>query len=414
MCIRKLKKPLLLCLAVSFWLAGCVPEKNDATTQARQAPLPTVGVKDVVYQDVMLMRQLPGRLEASREAQIRARVTGIVQKRLFEEGSVVKQGSSLFQIDDAPFVADVRSANANVLRAQANLSNADSDVKRFSPLVKANAISKQQYDQAVTAQRLAKAALQDAKAVLENAEIRLEYASVRAPISGRIGRSYVTEGALVSEVDPQPMALIQQINPMYVNITQAASEILHRRALEASGKTSALDYIEVDIILPGGVIYPHKAKMLFTDVTVDARTGQVNLRAEVPNNQYFLLPGLYVRVNVPQTLISNAVLVPKQAVTRTQVGDSVLVVESDGRFAPRSITIADEKDNFWVVTGGLKEGERYIMDGFQKLRGAERVQTVVWTAEGKSNAASAQAAPSKDTAAQPDASEQGVQTEAAH
>lgn len=387
---------IAVCLTILCVLSGCNRSVAEDKRAPSAMPPPTVGVIEAHYSDVMIAKELPGRLEASREAQIRARVPGIVEERLFTEGSMVKKGQKLFQIDDAPFAADLRSAKAGVLQAEANLVKAAADVKRFRPLVKANAVSKQQFDTAVAAEKLAQAALQNAQAVVENAKIRLDYASVTAPISGRIGRAYVTEGALVGQADPKPMAIIQQTDPMYVNITQSASEILQMRQAVAKGQADLLQSAEAEIILDDGSRYPYKAKLLFTDVSVDPATGQVNLRAEVENSDDFLLPGLYVRVNLPQTRIEHAMLIPKQAVTRNKNTATVMVVDNEGGFAPKEIKIAGEQDQDWIVTGGLNDKDLVIVDGMQKLRGAKKVQTTVWRKHSETNQQAAEQATTQE------------------
>ena len=334
-------------------------------------PPPEVGVVTVQPTQVGLVTELPGRLEASRVAQVSARVAGIVQKRVFREGSDVKAGQVLFRIDSAPYQATLNSANAQLASAQANLSQAASLARRYKPLVAANAISKQEYANAVAAQKSAEAQVEVARAAVKNAQINLGYGTVTAPISGRIGRALVTEGALVGQGQPTPMALIQQIDPLYVNFTQSASELLRLRRAFADGKllrASGENAAQVRIVLEDGSVYPTPGKLLFSDSTVDSSTGQVTLRAEAPNPQGFLLPGMYVRVRIEQAEIENAITVPQQAVTRTQEGDQVTVVTPDGKLDKRQVRIGAARDNQWVVLEGLKAGEQVMVDGFQKVR----------------------------------------------
>ena len=345
-------------------------------------PPPEVGVVTVQPGEVGLLTELPGRLEASRIAQVRARVAGIVQKRLFREGSDVKAGQALFKIDAAPYAAALQTAQATLARAEAGLSQSAALARRYKPLLAANAVSQQEYANAVAAQQASDADVAAARAAITTAQINLKYASVAAPISGRIGRALVTEGALVGQGEATPLAVIQQTNPLYVNFTQSAAQVMDlRRAMEegrlkrASGSEAAV----VHLVLEDGTEYGEPAKLLFSDLTVDASTGQITLRAEVPNPGMHLLPGLYVRVRLEQAQASNAVLLPQQAVTRSAGGDSVLVVGADGKTTPRNVKLGGQQNGNWVVLDGLKKGEQVVVDGFQKIRGTAPVKAVPWT-----------------------------------
>jgi membrane fusion protein (multidrug efflux system) len=367
-------QPLVLAAVLSLLLAGC--GKTDAPASAAAGagaapPAVQVGVVTVTPGDVGLVTELPGRLEASRVAQVRARAAGILQKRLFREGSDVKAGQPLFTSDPAPYAAAVASARAGQARAEANLAQATALAERYKPLVEANAISKQDYANAVAAQKQAAADVAVGKANVQTASITLGYASVTAPISGRIGRSLVTEGALVGQGDATQLAVIQQINPMYVNFTQSASDVMKLRAAMASGqfkRASGPDAASVRIVLEDGSEYAQAGRLLFSDLTVDATTGQITLRAEVPNPAGQLLPGLYVRVRLEQAQASNAITLPQQAVTRTAQGDTVMVVGGDGKVTSRTIKVGSSKGTQWVVLEGLKAGEQVMVDGFQKLQ----------------------------------------------
>ena len=387
-------RPLALIAAVSLLLAGCGKSGN---AQGSGAPPPVaVGVVTVTQGDVALVTELPGRLEASRVAQVRARAAGILQKRLFREGSDVKAGQPLFSIDPAPYAAAAASAKASQARAEANLAQAAALAERYKPLVEANAISKQEYANAVAAQRQAEADVAMGKASVQTANINLGYAAVTAPISGRIGRALVTEGALVGQGDATQLAVIQQINPMYVNFTQSASEVMKLRAAMESGqfkRASGGDAASVRIVLEDGSEYPRPGRLLFSDLTVDATTGQVTLRAEVPNPGGQLLPGLYVRVRLEQAQAANAITLPQQAVTRTAQGDTVMVVGADGKVASRTVKIGSSKGSQWVVLDGLKTGEQVMVDGFQKLQPGASVKPVPWQPPG-ANPAGAASAPS--------------------
>ena len=358
-------------------------------------PPAEVGVVTVAPRSVGLTTELPGRLEASRVAQVRARAAGILQKRLFKEGSDVRAGQALFEIDASPYQASYASAQAALARAQANLTQAAAQAERYKPLLDANAISKQDYINAVAAQKQAEADVASGKAASQIAQINLGYASVTSPISGRIGRALVTEGALVGQGEATQLAVVQQINPMYVNFTQSTTEVLQlRRALE-SGKfkrASGSDAASVRVVLEDGSEYPQTGKLLFSDLTVDPSSGQITLRAEVPNPQGTLLPGLFVRVQLEQAQAGNAITLPQQAVTRSPQGDTVMVVDAEGKAAPRPVKIGGQQNGQWVILSGLKAGEQVMVDGFQKLRGGP-VKPVPWQA--------AAAAPAGQGAAQP-------------
>ncbi|RZA34132.1 MAG: efflux RND transporter periplasmic adaptor subunit [Lysobacteraceae bacterium] len=362
-------------------LSGC--GKKDAPAAGAPGggmPAPEVGVITTKYEPVALLTELPARAEPVRTAQVRARVDGVVLKRLFTEGSEVKQGQSLFQIDPAPYQARLAAAQADVGSAQATLNQATSQAERYKPLVEANAISKQEYTNAVAAQKQAEAAVAAARAQVRIAQINTGYANVYAPISGRIGRALVTEGALVSSTQATEMALIQQTNPMYLNITQSASELQRLRKQAGGGGKNA----PVSVVLDDGTEMAARGSLQFSDITVDPGTGQVTLRATVPNPDNALLPGQYVRVRLAQAEIPNGIVVPQQAVTRGgPQGDTLMVVGADNKPAQRTVKIGSQQGSNWVVTDGLKEGERVMVDGFQKLQmlpPGTPVKAVPWTA----------------------------------
>ena len=371
-----------MAVSVAILLAAC-GAKTDAPTAAPGGgrPAAEVGVVTVAPHTVGLVTELPGRLEASRVAQVRARVAGILQKRLFREGSDVKAGQLLFEIDSAPYRAAAASAEASLARALANLTQAAAQAERYQPLVEANAISKQEYVNAVAAQKQAEADVAAAKAAVQTAQINLGYASVTAPIAGRIGRTLVTEGALVGQGEATQLALVQQINPMYVNFTQSAGEVLRLRKAVESGKlkrAAAADAAGVRVVLEDGTEYARAGKLLFADLTVDPTSGQIMLRAEVPNPDGMLLPGMYVRVRLQQAQANEVIQLPQQAVTRSGSGDSVMVVGADGKVSPRPVKVGSAQDGQWIVLEGLKAGEQVMVDGFQKLQPGAPVKAVPW------------------------------------
>jgi len=354
-------------------------------------PPAEVGVVTVSPGDVGLVTELPGRLEASRVAQVRARAAGILQKRLFTEGSDVRAGQALFAIDAAPYEAALASAQASVAKAEANLMQTTAQAERFKPLVEARAISQQEFVNAQAAQKLAEADLAVARAAVKTASINVGYAHITAPIAGRIGRALVTEGALVGQGEATQLAVIQQINPMYVNFTQSAAEVMKlRQALDAGQlKRAGSQAASVRLVLEDGTEYAKPGKLLFSDLTVDATSGQITLRAKVPNPTGTLLPGLFVRVRLEQAQASNAITLPQQAVTRSPQGDSVMVVSADGKVAPRPVMVGGQQRGQWVILSGLQAGEQVMVDGFQKLRGGAPVKPVPWQPVAATRAASA-------------------------
>ena len=380
-------------LAALALIAGC-GNKDAAPAAAASGPKPPpeVGVIVTRIEPVALQTELPGRVEPVRVAQVRARANGVVLKRLFTEGSEVKPGQLLFQIDPAPYQAAVLSAQAALGKAEANLTQAAAQAARYKPLVEANAVSKQEYVNVVAAQKTAEADVAAQKAAVRIAQINSGYANVTAPIAGRIGRALVTEGALVSATEATQLALIQQTRTVYVNFTQSASELQKLRR-SAGLKLASGPSVPVTIVQDDGSELPSKGKLLFSDVTVDPTSGQVTLRAEVPNPDNLLLPGQYVRVRVSQAELPAAILVPQQAVTRGTQGDTVMVVGADNKPMPRPIKVGTQQNGNWIVLDGLKAGEQVMVDGFQKLspQGGP-VKPVPWSAPQAGAAAPAAAA----------------------
>jgi membrane fusion protein (multidrug efflux system) len=348
-------------------------------------PPAQVGVVTVNPGDWGLSTELPGRLEASRVAQVRARVAGIVQRQLFNEGSFVQAGQPLFEIDASTYKASVDGALANLAKAEANALQANALADRYKPLVEAKAVSQQEWVAAQAAQKQAQADIGIATAALQSARINLNYASVTAPIAGSVGRALVTVGALVGQGEATPLALIQQTNPMFINFTQSAGEVMKlRKALESGQlkRAAGAQAASVRLVLEDGTEYARAGRLLFSDLTVDAGTGQITLRAEIPNPEGALLPGLYVRVRLEQAVASNSIALPQQAVTRSPQGDTVMVVDAQGKVAPRPVKIGGQRGNQWIVTSGLQAGEQVMVDGFQKLRGDAPVKAVPWVPPG--------------------------------
>lgn len=370
---------LVVLIALSLGLVACGQKEPPGGGMAM--PPAEVGVITVAPGPVPLNTELPGRLESSRVAEVRARVAGILLQRSFQEGADVRAGQTLFRIDPAPYDAALASARAQQAKAEAQLAQAQALLERYRPLVAEQAISRQDFVNAEIAVRQAEADVALAQAAVQTARINRGYADIQAPIAGRIGRALVTEGALVGQGIATPMAVIQQINPLYVNFTQSANEALAlARAVEAGRLQSGGGQTPVEILLEDGSVHPQTGRLLFTDLTVDSTSGQVTLRAEVPNPGNRLLPGMFVRVRLVQAQAPQAVLLPQQAVNRSPQGDSVTVVDAEGKVSPRAVTLGGQQDGQWVVMSGLNAGDQVMVDGFQKLRGEAPVKAVPWQA----------------------------------
>ncbi|MBV6321224.1 efflux RND transporter periplasmic adaptor subunit [Duganella violaceipulchra] len=357
-------------------LAAC----GDKAAAPGAPPAATVAVITVAPAAVTLSTELPGRTEASRIAQVRARTAGIVLQRVFKEGGDVKAGEVLFRIDPASFQASYDSAQAAVAKAEANLAQAELKVKRYKPLLAAQAVSQQEYDDAVTAQKQAAADLATSRAARTNAGLTLGYATVTSPISGRIGRALVTEGALVGQGEATPMATVQTLDPIYVTITQSSAELLRLQRALASGtiKGAGKNEARVTLVTEDGQAYPQAGKLLFSDVSVDESTGAVSMRAEFPNPQRTLLPGMYVRARLDQGVNDAAITVPQQAVVRSPDGSSVLIVGADNKVLAQPVTATANDGQNWVVSSGLKGGERIVVEGFQKAKPGATVNPQPW------------------------------------
>lgn len=354
---------------IAAGLTGC--EKKAAPPM--QMPPAAVSFVPVASEKVELTRDLPGRVDAVRVAEVRARVAGILLKRTFEEGANVKAGQELFRIDPAPLEAAKASAEASLAKASANLKQAQTTANRYSELVNVKAISRQDYDVAQAAVQTAQAEVQTADAAIKTAGLNLGYATVTAPIDGRIGKALVTEGALVGQTDATKMAVIQQLDPIYVDFTQSSTDLLAFRRGLKEGKLDKDGASVVKLLLEDGTEYPQAGKLLFSEVSVDETTGMVSLRAQFPNPEHILLPGMFARVRVTTALKDNSITVPQQAVTRGQGGaGSVLVIDDSNHVQLRMIRTDAAVGDKWVVTEGLKAGERVIMEGHLKARpGAE-------------------------------------------
>lgn len=365
-------------LAALVLLSACGDKSAAAPGAGGPRPPPEVGVITVKFQPVALQTELPGRVEPVRVAQVRARVNGVVLKRLFTEGSEVRAGQVLYHIDPAPYQAALASARAALGKAEANLTQAKAQAERYKPLAEANAVSKQEYVNVVAAFRQAEADVAANRAAVQIAQINSGYANVAAPIAGRIGRALVTEGALVSAAEATQLAVIQQTSTVFINFTQSAGDLQQLR--KAAGlKLANASALPVTVLMDDGSELPRKGKLLFSDVSVDPTSGQITLRAEVPNPDNLLLPGQYVRVRIAQAELPSAVLVPQQAVTRGSTGDTVIVVGADGKPGPRPVKVGSQQNGSWIILDGLKAGEQVVVDGFQKMQApGAPVKPVPW------------------------------------
>jgi membrane fusion protein (multidrug efflux system) len=365
----------LACALAAIMLAACGPRQEAKAP----APAPQVTVVTVKRISVPVTVELPGRTSAYLIAQVRARVDGIVQERSFEEGADVKAGQPLYRIDPAPYRNALNSALATQQKEEANLATTSAQAGRYKVLLSSNAVSKQDYDNAVAAQRQAAADVAVAKAEVATARLNLGYTTVVAPITGRSGASQVTQGAYVQANAATLLTTIQQIDPIYVDLSQASAEGLQLRRDVASGqlKLSGLDQARVTLILEDGSQYPLDGALQFSGTTVDPATGSVMVRALFPNPQLVLLPGMFVRARFQQGVNDRALLVPIQAVSRTATGQATaLVVGADNKLVRRPIQTRNMIGDQWVVTGGLNEGERVVVAGLQKVQAGMRVQAV--------------------------------------
>lgn len=364
--VRIIAMFLALVLSCAFFLGACTRQK---TPQA--PPTPEVGVVTVRDQQVVLTTELPGRTSAYLVAEVRPQVSGIIQKRLFEEGSVVKKGDVLYQIDPAPFQAAYDSASASLARAQANVPALRSRAERYRELLADKAVSRQDFDDVDSAFMQAEAEVKYWKAMVETARINLGYTKVIAPISGRIGKSNMTVGALVTAGQPTPLAVVQQFDPIYVDVPQSTAELLRlkRRVESGSLEQNGTGQKKVRLLLEDGSEYPLEGTLKFQDVTVDRTTGSIMLRAVFPNPDGTLLPGMFVRGVAQEGINKKAMLVPQHAVSRDPKGNPLtLLVGPDGKVVERQLAIDRAVGNQWLVTAGLVPGDKIIVEGMQKVR----------------------------------------------
>ncbi|EDL8669808.1 multidrug efflux RND transporter periplasmic adaptor subunit AcrA [Salmonella enterica] len=377
---------VVLMLSGSLALTGC----DDKQDQQGGQQMPEVGVVTLKTEPLQITTELPGRTVAYRIAEVRPQVSGIILKRNFVEGSDIEAGVSLYQIDPATYQATYDSAKGDLAKAQAAANIAELTVKRYQKLLGTQYISKQEYDQALANAQQATAAVVAAKAAVETARINLAYTKVTSPISGRIGKSSVTEGALVQNGQASALATVQQLDPIYVDVTQSSNDFLRLKQELANGSLKQENgKAKVDLVTSDGIKFPQSGTLEFSDVTVDQTTGSITLRAIFPNPDHTLLPGMFVRARLQEGTKPTALLVPQQGVTRTPRGDAtVLVVGADNKVETRQIVASQAIGDKWLVTDGLKAGDRVVVSGLQKVRPGAQVKVQEITADNKQQAAS--------------------------
>lgn len=382
--ISKLVLVTLILLSVGLLTGGCKPK------QAAPPPaVPEVAVVTVQPQRVVLTTELPGRISAHLVAEVRPQVGGILQKRLFTEGSDVKAGQVLYQLDPAPFQAVLDNARAALGRSEANIPAVRLRAERYREALVDKAVSQQDYDDAAGALKQAEADARYWNAMVETASINLRYTRITAPVSGRIGKSNVTDGALVTANQPAALALIQQLDPVYVDVTQSSAELLRmkRRLEDGRIQQDGTSRNKVSLILEDGTNYPLKGTLQFRDVSVDSTTGSVIVRVDFPNPNHTLLPGMFARAEVEEGVNNQAILIPQQAVSRDPKGNPVaLIVDAGGKVEQRMLTLDRTIGDKWLVSSGLVSGERVIVEGMQKARPGSTVKVVPFDADLKHGA----------------------------
>ena len=381
---ENLKKSIQWSVVPTALLVGLLWTGCGHQQQSQPPPLPEVAVMTVEPQQIVLTTELPGRTAAYRVAEIRPQVNGLIQKRLFTEGADVKAGEVLYQIDPAPFQAALDNAKAALGRSEANLPAIRARAERYKELVADKAVSQQEYDDAAAALRQVESDILSWEAMLKTARINLEYTKITAPISGRIGRSSVTEGAIVTAYQPMALATIQQLDPIYVDVQQSTTELLRlqRRLEEGRLNQNGGNQQQVKLIMEDGAPYPLEGTLQFRDVTVEPSTGSVTLRVVFPNPEGALLPGMFVRAVIKEGVNEQALLVPQQAVSRDPKGNPfVLIVGAEDQAQQRPLTLDRAIGDQWLVTEGLEPGDRVIVEGLQKVRPGAEVKAVPLSAK---------------------------------
>ena len=361
-------KTLMVISLLSLNLAACQSSDSEDSPQNAQQAAPKVDVVSLIPQTVIIKTELPARTVAFRQAEVRPQVNGIIENRLFEEGADVKSGQQLYQIDEGPFQAALQMAKAELASARANIQSTKARAERFKGLIDNKAISQQDYDDAQAAYLQAQAEVAVAQANIQTAEINLRYTKVNAPIDGRIGRSNITEGALVTAQQESPLTTITQTDPIYVDISQASKEVLRLRRQLLSGRIAEEDAAQVKLKLEDGSTYQHQGELQFSEVNVNESTGSLVMRAKFPNPEGLLLPGMYVKTVINEGTMPDAILVPHKAVMFSREGTaSVMLVNDENIVEQRPIEVRQSIDHNWLVSDGLSGGEKVVVEGLQKI-----------------------------------------------
>ena len=390
-------------LATSIALVGCSKDPKDAQQAgaSQQMPPTEVGVIVAQPQSVEQSVELSGRTTAFEVSEVRPQTSGIILKRLFAEGSYVREGQALYELDSRTNRATLDNAKASLLQQEANLSSLRTKLNRYQQLVSSNAVAKQDYDDLVGQVKVAEAQVAAARAQVKNAEVDLGYSTIRSPISGQTNRSTVTAGALVTANQTDPLVTIQRLDPIYVDINQSSAELLRLRQQLSKGSLDSSNNTRVKLKLEDGSYYPIEGRLAFSDASVNTDTGTVTIRAVFPNPNHLLLPGMFANAQIVQGVIPNAILVPQAAVTRTPTGQAVaMIVDAKGTIESRPITTVGVQGQDWIVTEGIKTGEKIVVEGVAKVKAGQTVTAKPYQPQAEAPTASAPATAEKPQAKQ--------------
>ena len=390
-------------LATSIALVGCSKDQKDAQQAgaSQQMPPTEVGIIVAQPQSVEQSVELSGRTTAFEVSEVRPQTSGIILKRLFAEGSYVREGQALYELDSRTNRATLDNAKAALLQQEANLSSLKTKLNRYQQLVSSNAVSKQEYDDLVGQVRVADAQVAAARAQVKNAEVDLGYSTIRSPISGQTNRSTVTAGALVTANQVDPLVTIQRLDPIYVDINQSSTELLRLRQQLSKGNLDSSNNTRVKLKLEDGSYYPIEGRLAFSDASVNTDTGTVTIRAVFPNPNHLLLPGMFANAQIVQGVIPNAILVPQAAITRTPTGQAMaMIVDAKGAIESRPVTTVGVQGQNWIVTEGIKTGEKIVVDGVAKVKAGQTVSAKPYQPQTEASKASAPASAEKPQAKQ--------------
>ncbi|TCB38136.1 efflux RND transporter periplasmic adaptor subunit [Acinetobacter sp. ANC 4910] len=390
-------------LATSIALVGCSKDQKDVQQAgaSQQMPPTEVGIIVAQPQSVEQSVELSGRTIAFEVSEVRPQTSGIILKRLFAEGSYVREGQALYELDSRTNRATLDNAKAALLQQEANLSSLKTKLNRYQQLVSSNAVSKQEYDDLVGQVRVADAQVAAGRAQVKNAEVDLGYSTIRSPISGQTNRSTVTAGALVTANQVDPLVTIQRLDPIYVDINQSSTELLRLRQQLSKGSLDSSNNTRVKLKLEDGSYYPIEGRLAFSDASVNTETGTVTIRAVFPNPNHLLLPGMFANAQIVQGVIPNAILVPQAAITRTPTGQAMaMIVDAKGAIESRPVTTVGVQGQDWIVTEGIKTGEKIVVDGVAKVKPGQSVSAKPYQPQTEAPKASAPASAEKPQAKQ--------------